>query len=203
LQRTSSVRAILLLVVLVVGAGYAVIAQLPEGSAQAESWLVAHKATRPQEIQSIAIDGRGVPSAQLRSALTSRAGEQLDAGKLAADRAALQEALAASGYLAAEVDPAVVTFDDAGGAFITFAVRQGALFHLRDVTVTGPAARAAGVITIAAGEVAEAARISGARQAVADAIARRGKSSVEAKLHVDRAAAMVDVELATRETTPR
>ena len=98
----------------------------------------------------------------------------------------------------AEVDPAVVTFADGGGAFVTFAIRQGALFHLRDVRVTGPAARTAGVVTIATGEIAEAARISRARQGVADALANRGKASVDAKLHVDSAAAMVDVELATR-----
>ncbi len=200
-------RAILILVLLAVGAGYAVVAQLPEGSAQAESWLVAHKATRPQEIQSIAIDGRGIASAQLRSALTSRAGDLLDARKLAADRDALQDALAASGYLAAEVDPAVVTFDEDGGAFVTFAVRQGALFHLRNVTVTGPAARVAGVVTIAAGEVAETARIASARETVAEAIARRGKArttaSVDAKVHVDSAAAAVDVELATRDVLAR
>lgn len=195
-------RAILLLLVLAAGAGYAVVAQLPEGSAQADSWLATHKAARPQEIQSIAIDGRNVPAIQLRDALSSHAGELVDGAKLAADRDALQAELAARGYLAAQVDPANVTYDSDGGAFVTFAVRQGALFHLRTVTVTGPAARAAGVVTIAAGEVAEAERIARARQGVADTLASRGKpqakSTVDAKLHIDDAAAMVDVELATR-----
>lgn len=194
-------RAILLLLVLAAGAGYAVVAQLPEGSAQADSWLAAHKAARPQEIQSIAIDGRNLPATQLRDALSSHAGELIDGAKLETDRRALQADLAARGYLAAEVDPAIVTYANDGGAFVTFAVRQGALFHLRTVTVTGPAARTAGIVTIAAGEVAEAERIGRARQGVADALATRtskGAPTVDAKLHIDAAAAMVDVELATR-----
>lgn len=193
-------RAILVLFVLAVSAGYAVVAQLPEGSAQADTWLATGKTTRPQELQSVALDGRDLPAAQLRGVLTSKVGDLLDRSKLDADRAALQGALAARGYLAAEVDPATVTYGAGGGAYVTFAIRQGALYHLRDVTVTGPAARSAGVVTLGTGEIAEAARIARARQGVADAIAMRGKatSSVEAKLHVDPAAAAVDVELATR-----
>jgi outer membrane protein assembly factor BamA len=194
------VRAILVLLALAVTAAYAVVAQLPEGSAQADSWLETRKASRPQELQSIALDGRDLPTAQLREVLSSHVGEQLDYGKLDADRVALREALAARGYLAADVDAPVVTFGTGGGAFVTFAVHPGALYHLRDVTVTGPAARAAGVVTIGAGEVAEADRIARARQGVANVLATRGKTSgaVEAKLHVDAAAAAVDVELATR-----
>ena len=198
LQRTTSVRALLVLFALAIGATYVVVAQLPEGSAQAETWLAHRETVHPQQIESISIDGRGLPTAQLRAALTSHAGEQLDSTKLATDRAALQAALAARGYLAAEVEPAVVTYDAEGGAFLTFSVRQGALFHLRNVTVTGPAARTAGVVTLSPGDIAESARIGRARQGVADAIATHAKASVETKLHVDAAAALVDVELATR-----
>jgi outer membrane protein assembly factor BamA len=110
----------------------------------------------------------------------------------------MERALADLGYLAARVDPAVVTFDAAGAAYVTFEIEQGPLFYVRSVEVTGPGKDAA-VVTLSPGDDAMRARIDRARQALTDGLARRGKpADVELSVRTDLAAAAVDVVLATR-----
>lgn len=150
------------------------------------------------EVRSVSLDGRRLPSARLRAMLETHAGAQLDTVALAHDREALAAELASMGYLAARVAPAVVTFDTAGAAYVTFDIDPGKLFHLRSVTVTGPG-KDLMVITLGPGDDAVKTRIDSARQALADALARRGKpATVELSVHTDLAAAAVDVVLATR-----
>ena len=187
-------RSLILLTVLAVAAAAVVVHQLPEGEAAAQ--VVA---TRAQEVQSIAFDGQHLPTALLRSQLATRAGALLDAATLDHDRTAMEHALTERGYLAAHVEPALVTFDAGGGAYITFAVVQGPLFHLRTVTVTGTRdARDAGIVTLSSGDVAEADRLERARQMLADTLSRRGKTAVTVELTRDVPAAAVDVVLAAR-----
>ncbi len=155
----------------------------------------AQRASRPNEIQSISLDGRALPS--LRPVLSLRAGDRYDAAKAAQDRAALEAALVDRGYLIAKVDSPQVTYDANGGVFVTYAITQGPLFHVRSVTVTGATETVAGVVTLAAGEVVAADRIKQARLALAERMAIRGKpASVVAKVIPDESAAVADVELA-------
>jgi len=166
--------------------------ELPEGQAAAEG-----HASRPQEIQSVAFDGADLPVAALRSVLTTRTGDLLDGDKLAADRASLQKTLVARGYLDARVDPAQVLFDESGGAFVTFAVAPGAMFHVRDVHVVGAAERDTGIVTLAKGAVASADRVERARDALATRLRVRGKAAaVAVTLAPDTETASVDVVLA-------
>jgi outer membrane protein assembly factor BamA len=110
----------------------------------------------------------------------------------------MERALADLGYLGARVAPAVVTFDAAGAAYVTFAVDQGPMFHLRNIEVSG-AGKDATVVTLAPGDDALRSRIERARGELADALARRGRPArVELSIHTDVAAAAVDVVLATR-----
>lgn len=153
---------------------------------------------RMQEVRSIALDGKNLAQARLREVLETRPGEQLDTPRLERDRAAMERALAELGYLAAHVEPAIVTFDGSGAAYITFEVDQGRLFHLRSVEVIGPNKDLA-VITISPGDDAIRHRIDGARQALSEGLARRGKrSAVELSVRTDMSAAAVDVKLTTR-----
>jgi outer membrane protein assembly factor BamA len=146
----------------------------------------------------VAFDGRRVLSARLREVIGTRPGTQLDTDRLRSDRDAMERALADLGYLAARVEPAKVTFDAAGAAYVTFAVDQGPMFHLRNVEVTG-AGKDATVVTLTAGDDALRSRIERARAELADALARRGRpATVELSIHTDVAAAAVDVVLATR-----
>jgi outer membrane protein assembly factor BamA len=174
---------------------YVVVRELPESAADAET-----RASRPQEIQSVAIDGYGLPMADLRAALASHAGDQLDSSKLETDRTALETALVARGYLSAKVSAPHVMFDSNGGAFITFAITQGPLFHIRSIAVTGATARDAGIVTIAKGEVVRSDRLERARDAMSERLFARGKaaSAVSVNLAPDEAAATVDVVLAAR-----
>ena len=169
----------------------------PVTTATAEA-AVARPLGQLQEVRSVALDGHRVMAAQLREVIHTRPGAPLDRERLVRDRDAMERALADLGYLAARVDPAQVTFDADGAAYVAFAVDQGPLFHLRNVEVTG-AGRDATVVTLAAGDDAIRARIERARTGLADALARRGRpAQVALSLHTDVAAAAVDVVLATR-----
>lgn len=181
----------------VIVAAWAMFRRLPNTSANAEA-AVDRPIARLQEVRSIALDGHHLLSSRLREVLETHPGEQLDTARLERDRDAMERELAGLGYLAARVEPAVVTFDAAGAAYLTFEIDQGKLFHLRKVAVTGPGKDAA-VVTLAAGDDAVGARIDHARQALADGLARRGKpATVDLSVHTDLAAAAVDVVLATR-----
>jgi outer membrane protein assembly factor BamA len=169
----------------------------PATTANAEA-AVNRPIARLQEVRSVSLDGHRLAAARLREVLETRPGTQLDAARLVRDRDAMERALADLGYLAARVEPAVVTFDTAGAAYVTFEVDPGAMFHLRNIEVSG-AARDAAVVTLAAGDDAIRGRIEHARQGVVDGLARRGPpAAVELSVHTDLAAAAVDVTLATR-----
>jgi outer membrane protein assembly factor BamA len=152
---------------------------------------------RPQEVQSVAIDGLGdLPMANLRAALATHIGEQLDRGKLDQDRATLQSVLVSRGYLEARVDSAEVVFDANQAAFVVFRVELGGQFHVRSVSVTGAGEHDAGVVTLARGEVMRPELIERARASLAERLAMRGKrATVVATIHPDEHTHAVDVEL--------
>lgn len=190
-------RSLGIFMAVVIVAAWATLRHLPNISANAEA-AVDRPIARLQEVRSIALDGHRLQSSRLRDVLETRPGQQLDSARLERDRDAMERELAGLGYLAARVEPGVVTFDAAGAAYVTFEIDQGKLFHLRNVSVTGPGKDAA-VVTLAPGDDAVRARIDHARQALADGLARRGKpATVELSVHTDLAAAAVDVILATR-----
>lgn len=174
-----------------IGAGV-LVHELPEGQAKAEG-----HASRPQEVESVAFDGHDLPVAELRSVLTTRTGDQLDAEKLVADRSALETALVARGYLDAKVTAAQVMFDSSGGAFVTFAATPGPVFHVRDVRIVGAAERDTGIVTIARGDVVRADRLAQARDALATRLVARGAkpATVTVKLEHDALTSDVDVVL--------
>lgn len=177
-------------------AAWATFRQLPTTTASADG--VAPPPARLQEVRSVSLDGHKLPLARLREVLATRPGDQLDTARLERDRDAMEHQLADLGYLAARVEPAVITFDAGGAAYVTFEVDQGKLFHLRNVEVSG-AGKDAAVVTLAAGDDAIRHRIEHARDALAEALARRGKpASVQLSVRTDLAAAAVDVALATR-----
>jgi len=185
------VRPFLVATALVAASAWGLLRQLPEGEAQASP-----HASRPQEIESVSLDGERLPVAALRDVLATHAGDLVDSAKLEHDRSALQAALARRGYLRANVSPAQVTFDDDGGAFVTFAIDQGTEFHVRSVNVAGAPAKDAGVVTITAGEVASPVHIEEERQALATRLAARGKqATVTVQIATDDAAGAVDVTL--------
>jgi outer membrane protein assembly factor BamA len=189
------VRSFVLLASLLVAIGWGVVQLVPH---DADADVVAH-AVRPQQIESISIEGRGVPVAALRELLASKAGELLDDSLLARDRDALRDALVARGYLAAHVAAAHITYDTRGAAFVTFAITKGPLYRVRSVQLTGATEKDAGVVTIASGDPAESERISVARAAIAARLEARGKHlGVTADVRADDAAAVVDVVLAAK-----
>jgi outer membrane protein assembly factor BamA len=185
-------RSVLVLVVAAAIATWAmaIAHHAPEGQASAEPQTV-----RAQEVQSVSFDGRSLPIAALRDLVSTRPGELVDAQKLERDRATIQTALEARGFLAAHVAPASVVFASNGGAYVTFVVDQGLPFHIRTVTLTGASERDA-VVTISPGDIAVAERIERARQAVADSIPSRGKVTV--RMRTNLAASVVDLELVVR-----
>lgn len=185
-------RSLLLAAGLAAAAAWGIVRHIPEGEAQAEPHVA-----RVQQIASIALDGnRELPVTSLREVLASHPGDQVDADKLARDRAALQDALAQRGFLAAKVGDAQVSFDERGSAYITFAIEQGPEFHVRKVEVIGVGPKDAGVVTLTPGEVASPARFAQAREALSERLAARGKrGSVAVHLTTDEAAAAVDVVL--------
>ena len=73
-------RSIVVLCLCAAVAAGVLVYELPEGEAEAEG-----HASRPQEVESVALEGRDLPVAALRSVLTTRTGDQLSAEKLAAD----------------------------------------------------------------------------------------------------------------------
>ena len=149
-----------------------------------------------QEIQSVAIDGRGLPMASLRDLLTTHAGESVNSTKLVHDREALEQELVDRGYYAAHVNDAQVSYDARGGAFVTFRIEQGPQFRVRQVIVTGATAKDAGVVALEAGEIASADRIQLARVTLADRLEAHGKrTTVAANVREDDAAGVVDIEL--------
>lgn len=185
------VRSVVLACVLAVASAWGIVRQLPESEAQASP-----HASRPQEIESVSLDGERLPAAALRDVLTTHAGDVPDASKLEHDRMAMQVALAARGYRRATVSPAQVTFDADGGAFVTFTVAPGTEFHVRSVNIAGVPAKDAGVVTLAPGEVASPVHIEEARQALATRLAVRGTpATVTVHLAIDDAAGAVDVTL--------
>lgn len=188
-------RSLLLFLALVAVGAWAVIRHLPESQAQAGASAIV-SGVRPQEIRSVSLDGRGLPLAALRDVLQSKAGQLVDLATLARDRAVLEETLVARGYLAAKVDEARVTFGAGGATFVTFPIETGPMFRIRNVTVTGARAQDAGVVTLGAGETADAARITQARQALEARLGVRSQRSlVLTRLVPDVAAGLVDVEL--------
>ena len=134
-----------LIVATVIVAVWAVFRLGPVTTANAEA-AVNRPIARLQEVRSVALDGRRVLSARLREVIGTRAGAQLDADQLGRDRDAMERALADLGYLGARVEPAKVTFDTAGAAYVTFAVDQGPMFHLRKIEITGAGKDAATII---------------------------------------------------------
>jgi hypothetical protein len=191
------VRAIILVTAVVIVAAWIMFRRLPDTTSNAEA-AVNRPIARLQEVRSISLDGRNLLQARLRAVLQTHAGAQLDTPRLERDREAMERALADLGYLAARVDPAVVTFDAAGAAYITFEIDQGRMFHLRKIEVTGPG-KDTGVVTISSGDDAIRGRIDSARQAMLEGLGRRGKpATVELSVRTDLAAAAVDVVLATR-----
>jgi outer membrane protein assembly factor BamA len=190
------VRAIPLLTALVIVAAWAVIRH-PHIAANAEA-AVNRPVARLQEVRSISLEGHQLALSRLREVIETHPGQQLDTDRLGRDRQAMENALTELGYLAARVEPAVVTFDAAGAAYVTFEIDQGRMFHLRGVEVTGPG-KGAAVVTLTPGDEAVRAHLEHARQALADGLAGRGKPvRVELSVHTDLAAAAVDVALATR-----
>ncbi|MBV8758038.1 MAG: hypothetical protein JO257_12200 [Deltaproteobacteria bacterium] len=179
-------RSLLVAGALVAASVWGVMRELPEGEAHA-----GPRASRPREVESVALDGpTDLPAAALRDVLATRSGDQLDSGRLAQDRVALQGALVARGYLAAQVGEPQVSFDEDGGAFVTFPIERGAQFHVRAVAIEGAAAKDAGVVTLGAGEVVSAPRLEEARQALATRLASRGKPSrVAVQMSTDAGAA--------------
>jgi outer membrane protein assembly factor BamA len=183
----------LLVVTLLAGvAVIGVVHSLPEREAAADVGRVA----RPQEVESVALEGRGLPLPALRAVLATRTGDIVDRAALDHDRAALAAVLVARGYLDAQVAPAHIDFDVNGGVFVTFAISQGPEFHVRSVELTGAGERDAGVVTLAAGQVAQADHLAQARDALADRLAARGKRRpVTIQVTPDHASATVDVQL--------
>lgn len=152
---------------------------------------------RLQEIQSVSFDGRNLPLAALRDVLATRAGNLIDLDTVKRDRAALEQTLVGRGYLAAKVAEPRVTFGAGGAVYVTFAIAQGPLFRIRNVTVLGATVADAGVVTLGAGEIADADRIGNARRALEARLRVRGKTTtVDAKLALDATHGVVDVELA-------
>lgn len=182
-------RSLVLLGLVAAATVYGVVKTLPEREAGADP-----RPGRPQEVQSVALDGRGLPIAALRAVMTTHAGELVETGKLDADRTALEHVLVTRGYLDAKVSPAHVSYDSFGAAYVTFDIEQGPLFHVRSITVTGAADKDTGVVTLAKGEAVDGDRIERARAALSDRLAARGKHvEVDAKLSTVGAA--VDIEL--------
>ena len=171
-------------------AGWGVMEHLPEAQHEPEVSLTT------KGIQSVALDGRGLPMSSLRELLSTHAGEEVDSAKLAHDREALEQALVDRGYYAAHVSEAQVSYNAAGGAFVAFRIEQGPQFRVRSVIVTGASAKDAGVVALEAGEIASADRIQMARSTLSDRLESRGKRmNVTTNVREDNAAAVVDVEL--------
>jgi outer membrane protein assembly factor BamA len=186
------VRTFVVIAVILGGGVWGVLHHLPEGDA------AAAPTGTPDVVRSVALDGHGLPVTALRGGLGTRVGTTVDATQLERDRAALVAALAQRGYLRARVAPAHVAYD-AHGAYVTFAIDQGKLFHVRSVVVRGASSHDTEVVTLSVGDAALADRIELAREALADRLAARSKKT-DVALHVsaDDATAAIDVELVAK-----
>lgn len=191
-------RSLVILTVLVGAAGYGVFRQLPEGKAEADTAAPARAA---RKIESISLDAPklAVPVTALRQVMSTHTGDALDRQRLERDRTALENELVTRGYLAARVGSPAIGFDENDGAFVTYAITQGPLYHVHSVAVTGAASKDIGVVTISEGEPVEADRLAHAKDALAARLTARGKRhSVELRLTRDDRSATVDVELAAK-----
>jgi hypothetical protein len=170
-----------------------VVRHLPAGTAEAAPVIA-----KSQRIESISIDGVGLPIAALRDTMSTKLGTTVDPARLELDRVALQATLARRGYLAAKVAPPIVTFGG-GGVYVVFDIDRGPLYHLGAIELVGPSWPDAGVVTLASGDEALGDRLARARSAAQDTLSRHGKPvQVELVLHPDPTAETVDVELVTR-----
>ncbi|MBS1119961.1 MAG: hypothetical protein H6Q90_2189 [Deltaproteobacteria bacterium] len=186
-------RSIVLLTLVTAACAWVVVRHLPAGTAEAAPTIA-----KSQRIESISIDGVGLPIAALRATMSTKLGTIVDDATLEADRARLLAALTRRGYLAAKVAPPVVTFGG-GGVYVVFDIVRGPLYHLSAVELVGPSWHDAGVVTIAAGDEALGDRLARARQAAQDTLSRHGKSvQVELILHPDPIAETVAIQLVTR-----
>jgi len=185
------VRSLLLVAPLLAAAAWGIVHLQSGEAAAAEPVHPSHRG----EIESVALEGRGLDMPELRQVVASKAGAQLDDGTLARDREALRDALVRHGYLAATAGD-TITYDGDGGAFVTFSIARGPLYHVRSISVTGATAEEAGVVTIASGDAVDADRLARARTALADRLASRGKRrDVTVEMRTDDHLATVDVIL--------
>lgn len=186
------VRFVAIIVPLVLIAAYVKLTYVPAVASAEARRPIAHL----QEVRSVSLDGRALPLARLRDVIQTRPGEPLDLSRLDLDRKAMLRALASLGYLGARVEPASVTYDATGAAYVSFEIDQGPVFHVRRVTTRG-AGNA--IITLAAGDTALPSRFEAARAALADALTHYTRhaapASVELSVHTDPAAAAVDIDL--------
>ena len=188
-------RAVLILTAIGLGLGYVGVRHLAE-DAQAEPVQLD---VRPQQILSVALDGRGLPTAALREVLETRAGGLIDLATVERDRVALTQTLVARGYLTAKVAEPRVMFGAGGAVYVTFPIQQGTLFRIRAVTVEGASAAEAGIVTFDGGDIADADRIARARKAVEERVRVRGtQHAVTAELVLDGANALADLRLTAR-----
>jgi outer membrane protein assembly factor BamA len=186
------VRITLVLLALLAIAVTGVIHQLPN---DARADVIA----TTQDVHSLAIDGAGLPLAQLRDSLETRVGAPVDTDALERDRLAVEAALQARGFLGAKVASPTVTFGASGGAYVVFAVERGPLFHLRSVKLDGADWKHAGVVTLAPGDEAHGERLEAARREAEATLARsKAPRRVELVVVPDHAEALVDVTLVTR-----
>ena len=184
-------RSLLLLAPLLAAAAWGIVHLQPGEAAAAEPVHQDHRG----QIESVALEGRGLDMPELRQVVASKAGNRLDDGTLARDREALRDALVRHGYLAAAVGD-TITYDGDGGAFVTFSIARGALYHVRSIAVAGATAEEAGVVTIATGDALDADRLARARTALADRLASRGKvRDVRIEMRTDDHTATADVTL--------
>nr|HEX4314879.1 POTRA domain-containing protein [Kofleriaceae bacterium] len=178
-------RSWLVLVVLAVVFGGIVSRQVP-GFADGLAARATHGApAAPATVAAVAFDGKGLPLAQLRDAVATRAGSVLDDATLAGDRDLVRATLVARGYLDASVDTAVTRLPR--GAYVSFAVTPGALYHVGRVRVVNARTDRHPVVTIASGDEALASSIDDARAHVG--------AAATAQLRADRARATVDIDL--------
>jgi hypothetical protein len=187
------VRAALVIAVILVLGSWVGLRHLP-GEAKAEP-ITAN--VRPQEIVSVSLDGRGLPTAALRAALETRAGTLIELATVQRDRESLRGVLVARGYLVAQVELPRVTFGPGGAVYVTFPISLGPQFRIRRITIEGATAVEAGVQTLGVGEVADARGIGLARRSLEERLLVRGKHTiVESRLLPDAPTGLVDVALA-------
>jgi hypothetical protein len=162
------------------------VARLFERSAAADP---AEAQQAEERIAGIAFDGGHLPLARLRDAVSTHAGDAVATADLARDRSTVRATLVAEGYLDAVVDTAAVTHT-AAGAFVWFAVRPGARYHVGRVHVVDATPGRTTVVTLLSGDDARAAAIDDARAQAG------GDARVELSAH--RTSATVDVTIFAR-----